>query len=140
MVLLAVEVWLLGLSTIVLLALGASATLTGLLSMAGVIPETMTALVASSGVGAGLLTLFLWGPMKRAQNVKREPVNTSSDFIGLEFTLSSPLEKGVPSAVSYSGIQWQLELAPHCQDLSLHIGDKVKVVGVEVGKFIVEEV
>ncbi|SIO33813.1 NfeD family protein [Salinivibrio sp. ES.052] len=140
LLLLAVEVWLLGLSTIVLLATGSAAILVGLLAMVGVLPETVTALFSGTGIGAGLLTLLLWRPLKRLQRGGRRPDNRHSDFIGLTLTLTAPLSREQPSSAKYSGITWQLQLDANAGDIVLQPGEQVRVSGVDVGRFTVEPV
>ncbi|KKA43877.1 activity regulator of membrane protease YbbK [Salinivibrio sp. ML198] len=140
LLLLAVEVWLLGLSTIVLLATGVAAILVGLLAMVGVVPETVTALFSSTGIGAGLLTAMLWRPLKQLQRGGRRPDNRHSDFIGLILTLSEPLSREQPSTIKYSGVTWQLRLSSAAGDCTLLAGEQVKVVGVDVGRFTVEPI
>ncbi|OOF12000.1 activity regulator of membrane protease YbbK [Salinivibrio sp. PR5] len=140
LLLLVVEVWLLGLSTIVLLATGVAAVLAGLLAMLGVLPETVTVMFSATGIGAGLLTAALWQPLKRLQRGARSPDNKHSDFIGLTLTLTEPLTSAHPATIKYSGVAWQLVLSGSCHDASLQAGDKVRVVGVDVGRFTVEPV
>ncbi|MDO6704679.1 MULTISPECIES: NfeD family protein [unclassified Photobacterium] len=137
LILLAVEVWMLGLSTIVLLALGVSAVLTGTLALVGVVPETLTALASVSGIGAGLLTFLLWKPMKRSQRAQRPTQNTSSDFIGLKFRLDAPLSHEQQGTVKYSGISWTLVLSHDYQGDVVEKGQEVEVVAVDVGRFTV---
>ncbi|UTM56670.1 NfeD family protein [Photobacterium sp. CCB-ST2H9] len=138
LLLLAIEVWMLGLSTIVLLALGVSAVLTGTLSLVGVVPETFPALVGVSGIGAGLLTLLLWKPMKNSQQSQRPVNNTSSDFIGLKFRLDAPLSHEQNGTVKYSGISWTLVLSHDYHGNVLEKGQEVEVVAVDVGRFTVK--
>ncbi|OOE99405.1 NfeD family protein [Salinivibrio sp. IB643] len=140
LLLLAAEVWLLGLSTIVLLATGCAAVLVGLLAMIGVLPETVTALFSGTGIGAGLLTLALWRPLKRLQHKERSPDNRHSDFIGLTFVLTAPLSREQLSSAKYSGVTWQLQLSANAGDIILQPGEQVKVIGVDVGRFTVEPV
>ncbi|WP_120511523.1 NfeD family protein [Photobacterium salinisoli] len=140
LILLAVEVWMLGLSTIVLLALGVSAILTGTLALVGVVPETMTALVAVSGIGAGVLTLLLWKPLKRSQKAEKPKQNISSDFIGLTFRLDAALSHEQPGTVKYSGISWKLVLSSDYNGGPVEKGQQVEVVAVDVGRFTVKPV
>ncbi|OAN17754.1 hypothetical protein A3K86_02210 [Photobacterium jeanii] len=138
LIVLSVEAFVLGLSTIALLAVGVAAVIAGALAWIGVIPETWLSLVSTTGIGAGVLTLLLWKPLKRLQNSKVEPNNVHSDFIGLTFTLTAPLSLNAdPVYVKHSGIQWQLLLDPQSEEQTLPQGSQVKVVGVAVGKFTV---
>ncbi|CZF81049.1 hypothetical protein GCE9029_02364 [Grimontia celer] len=140
LILLIIEVWLLGLSTIVLLALGVSAIVTGGLVWAGVFPETLTAVIAGSGIGAGVLTAILWGPLKRSQKGPRREYNIHSDFIGLVFDLEEQLDADHPVTVKYSGVSWKLILGPKHRSNVVPVGGSVKVIAVDVGKFMVEPV
>lgn len=140
LILLIIEVWLLGLSTIVLLALGVSAVATGVLAWAGLIPATVTTLIAVSGIGAGVLTALLWRPLKKTQITKRREFNIHSDLIGLHFELESDLDVSHPATVRYSGVNWKLVLGPQHKSAVLPAGSSVKVIAVDVGKFLVEPV
>ncbi|EOD80999.1 putative activity regulator of membrane protease YbbK [Grimontia indica] len=140
LILLIIEVWLLGLSTIVLLALGVSAIVTGGLVWAGIIPETLTAVIAGSGIGAGVLTAILWRPLKRSQKGPRREYNIHSDFIGLVFDLEEQLDATNPVTVKYSGVNWKLVLGPKHRNEVVPAGGSVKVTAVDVGKFMVEPV
>ncbi|MDO6496676.1 NfeD family protein [Photobacterium sanguinicancri] len=139
LILLSVETLLLGLSTIVLLAVGIAAIITGGLAWAGILPETFLSLVSATGIGAGIITALLWKPLKRLQQSKVEASNVHSDFMGLTFTLSSTLSaQDTPVYVKHSGIQWQLLLDPASHDQVIPAGSTVKVVSVAVGKFTVQ--
>ncbi len=138
LILLIIEVWLLGLSTIVLLALGVAAVITGVLALIGVVPETLTALIATSGIGAGVLTAVLWKPLKKSQKSPRREFNIHSDLIGLEFQLDADMDATHPATVKYSGVSWKLVLAAPHRDAILPAGSMVKVVAVDVGRFTVE--
>ncbi|OEE80083.1 activity regulator of membrane protease YbbK [Enterovibrio norvegicus FF-162] len=140
LVFLIVEVWLLGLSTIVLLALGLSTITTGALVWFGVVPATLTAVIAGSGIGAGVLTVLLWWPMKNMQKTVRREYNIHSDLMGLNFVLEAQLDAANPATVRYSGVNWKLVLGPKHRDAILPVGASVKVVAVDVGKFTVEPV
>ncbi|WP_028021781.1 NfeD family protein [Enterovibrio calviensis] len=140
LVFLIVEVWLLGLSTIVLLALGLSTVTTGVLVWFGVLPATVSGVVAASGIGAGVLTAALWLPMKNSQKTVKREFNIHSDLIGLNFVLDAELDSSHPGTVRYSGVNWKLVLAPNYHQTTLPIGASVKVVAVDVGKFTVEPV
>ncbi len=108
--------------------------------MIGILPETVTTLFSSTGIGAGLLTLVLWRPLKRLQREDRSPDNRHSDFIGLTLTLTSPLSREQLSSAKYSGVTWQLQLGANAGDVLLQPGEQVKVIGVDVGRFTVEPV
>lgn len=139
LILLSVETLILGLSTIVLLAVGVAAVIVGSLAWAGILPETFLSLVSATGISAGLITVLLWKPLKRLQQSKVESSNVHSDFMGLTFTLNSALSaQDNPVYVKHSGIQWQLLLDPTSTEQKLPAGSTVKVVSVAVGKFTVK--
>ncbi|WP_407334260.1 NfeD family protein [Enterovibrio sp. 27052020O] len=140
LVLLIVEVWILGLSTIVLLALGVSTVTTGALVWFGVMPATLTAVIAGSGIGAGVLTVLLWWPMKNMQKTVRREYNIHSDLMGLNFVLDAQLDATNPATVRYSGVNWKLVLGPKYLNATVPAGASVKVVAVDVGRFTVEPV
>lgn len=139
LILLSVETLLLGLSTIVLLAVGIAAIIAGGLAWAGILPETFLSLVSTTGIGAGIITALLWKPLKRLQQNKVEANNVHSDFMGLTFILSATLSaQDAPVYVKHSGIQWQLLLDPKSHDQVIPAGSTVKVISVAVGKFTVQ--
>lgn len=137
LIFLMVDVWILGLSTVVLLALGTSTIITAFFIWLGLLPASLTTVIGFSGVGAGVLTYLLWAPLKRMDHNKRKEYNIHSDFIGLTFVLSSKFDAKHPASVKYSGVNWRLVLAQSHAKNYLNIGDVVKVVGVDVGQFIV---
>lgn len=137
LILLTIEVWVLGLSTIVLLALGVSAILSGILALLNILPTTAVSMISATGLGAGLLTVLLWGPLKRTQRDKKKKQNTHSDFIGLTFVLDEVLSKSNTVSVKYSGVTWALKLSAESPRDSLETGENVVVVAVDVGNFTV---
>lgn len=140
LILLIVEVWLLGLSTIVLLALGVSAVVTGGLVWLGILPDTLTVVIAGSGIGAGVLTAILWRPLKKSQKGVRREYNIHSDLIGLHFELDQELDANNPAIVKYSGVNWKLVLGAAHREAVVPAGASVKVIAVDVGRFTVEPV
>ncbi len=137
LLLLAIEIWILGLSTIVLLALGVSAIIIGAIASLW-IPMSVPVLIGLSGIGAGLLTALLWRPLKKIQQASPPQQNIVSDFVGLTFVLDSDLSMKTPSVVHYSGIRWQLKLAHEEASLTLKKGTSITVIAVDVGTFIVQ--
>ena len=122
-----IEVTVLGLSTIILLFLGLSLLTSGLLMVAGVLPETITAALWSNTIITAVLALLLWKPMKRMQeNVDSKQIN--SDFADLTFVLAEDVSDKEITTHQYSGISWQLKST---QPISA--GTKVIVVKKEVG-------
>ncbi|AYM88472.1 activity regulator of membrane protease YbbK [Pseudoalteromonas agarivorans] len=122
-----IEVTVLGLSTIILLFLGLSLLTSGLLMVAGVLPETITAALWSNTIITAVLALLLWKPMKRMQeNVDSKQIN--SDFADLTFVLAKDVSDKEITTHQYSGISWQLKST---QPISA--GTKVVVVKKEVG-------
>ncbi|MDH5324691.1 MAG: NfeD family protein [Gammaproteobacteria bacterium] len=133
--LLAVEVLITGFSTIVLLFAGLGAVATGLLIMAGILPQTWLAGIATFGISTGVLSALLWGPMKRFQD-KSEPQNKqSSDFVGLEFVCNSDISLTQPGSHKYSGITWKVEIDTDTGLDQIANGTPVVVSEVNVGLF-----
>ena len=83
--------------------------------------------------------MLLWKPLKRYQDVDRPRSGHSSDFIGLEFSLSSVLDPATHSSHDYSGVSWRVELAAEEGDKALAPGDKVKVVALHPGVMVVAQ-
>jgi hypothetical protein len=137
LILLAIEIWVLGLSTIVLLALGLGCIITGLLAHLTIFPIDPIWLTSLSALNALILLLILWKPLKKWQQPKTQKTNQYSDFIGLTFILESELTFQQPSQIRYSGILWKLILSSKEKEETYPIGTKVTVIGVDVGQFTV---
>lgn len=131
------EIWVLGLSTILLFASGVSTIATAFLIYTGLLPASLTTVFIFSGVGAGILTCILWTPLKLMQVNESRDYNIYNEFIGLKFLLTSKFDETHPVALRYSGVSWLLVLAPGHAKSVVDIGDTVKVIGVEAGQFIV---
>ncbi len=137
LILLAIEIWVLGLSTIVLLALGLGCIITGLVAHLSFFPASPIWLTSVSTINAAILLIILWKPLKKWQQPKDTTTNQYSDFIGLTFILESELTFQQPSQVRYSGVLWKLVLSPKDKEITYPIGTKVTVIGVDVGQFTV---
>ena len=133
--LLVLEALIFGFSTIVFLFAGIGALVTGLLMMAGLLPETWVAGIAGFGICTGLASALLWKPFRALQDRSDASARTHSDFEGLEFRIEQALEPGRPGRYRYSGIEWKLEIDDSCGVVSIPAGSKVRVVAVEVGRF-----
>ena len=88
---LAVEALLFGFSTIVLLFAGLGALVTGLLMMAGILPQTWIAGTSCFGITAGIAGALLWKPMQKMQDSHVPVTKQNSDFIGLQFVLAQDI-------------------------------------------------
>lgn len=136
-VFLMLEIWILGLSTILLLTFGISTLTTAFFMRIGLIPDSLTMVVSFSCIGSIILNYFSWTLLTRMQVGESRDFNIHSDFIGLTFLVSSQLDVNHPVLVKYSGINWKLVFAPSYLDSVVYAGDAVKVIGVDVGRFIV---
>lgn len=136
--LLAAEVLLFGFTTIVFLFAGLGALATGLLMMAGILPESWIAGISCFGIATGLSSALLWKPLKNMQNSAAQPNKTHSDFVGLEFVLQQDITSVNPGQYRYSGIDWVVELDSSSQFQQLKKGDKVRVTALDVGVFKVD--
>lgn len=134
-ILMVIEFAVLGLATMVLLFIGIGALITGVLMMAGILPETWTAGLASAGLFSGIATAVLWKPMKGIQGQREPAPDRSSDLIGLEFALQQNITVQHPGSYSYSGIDWRLEIDPGAGIDSISAGNRVRVISVDVGVF-----
>jgi inner membrane protein len=137
---LAAEVLLFGFTTIILLFAGLGALVTGLLMMAGVLPETWTAGVACLGISAGLIGTLLWLPLRKMQDAQSPVSKQTSDFIGLEFTLMQEVSSIAPGKHRYSGVDWKVELDHGAGVDSIAAGQRVAVTSVDAGLFRVKPV
>ncbi len=124
----------------VFLFAGIGAVISGLLMMFGILPETWIAGIASTGIASGLSVAILWKPLKRLQGSKAPEKDNSSDLVGHEFELSSPLSETTDSKTAYSGVTWKVELDPSSVKSSIDAGERVVVSSVEVGVFKVKAV
>lgn len=133
--LLAIEVLVMGMASGVLLFAGLGALATGLLILAGLLPETWVAGIASLGISSAIITALLWKPLRRLQGGHAPGRDTSSDLIGLEFVAEqdiTPLQSG---AQRYSGIQWRVEMDKDAGVERIAAGQRVVVTSVDVGVF-----
>ena len=138
--LLAAEVLLFGFTTIIFLFAGLGAIASGLLMSAGLIPETWIAGTASFGIATGICSALLWKPLMAMQNKSVPPQKPSSDIIGLEFVLMGDINVTSPGVHRYSGVDWKVEIDSSSESSELSKGDRVRVVGVEVGLLSVSKV
>ncbi|MFC3096064.1 NfeD family protein [Alteromonas sediminis] len=134
LIILAVEILLLGLSTFVLTFFGLSLLITGVLVMADGISPTLMAATTSVAVLSALLAIVLWKPMKSLQN-KTERKQAQSDLIGYRFELDSTLSPTKPGSVTYSGITWKV-----VSDSMIPAGTEVETIEVKVGQWKVKAV
>lgn len=129
----AAEVLVFGFTTIIFLFAGLGALSSGLLMMAGILPETWVAGTACFGISTGVCATLLWKPMQKLQNAAEPQQKQSNDFDGMEFVLSSAISTTSPGKYRYSGIDWKVEIDSSSELDSLNEGDRVVVVSAEVG-------
>ena len=132
-----VELLVLGMSTIILFMLGIGALATGTLMYMGVLGEGWLLGTAVTGIIAFAAGVLLWKPLKRYQEAEVPRSGESSDFLGMEFTLSSLLDVENTSTHQFSGVSWRVELAREDQEKSLAAGDRVRVVALYPGILVV---
>ena len=132
-----VELLVLGMSTIILFMLGIGALATGTLMYMGILGEGWLLGTAVTGIIAFAAGVLLWKPLKRYQEAEAPRSGESSDFLGMEFTLSSLLDVENTSTHQFSGVSWRVELAREDQDKSLAAGDRVRVVALHPGILVV---
>ncbi|MCP4077700.1 MAG: NfeD family protein [Gammaproteobacteria bacterium] len=131
--LLAIEVLLLGFSTIIFLFAGLAAICTGLLMMTGLLPESWTAGIACFGITTGVISALLWRFLKKMQDKSEADQKPQSDFVGLEFVLAGDVSTTEPGNYRYSGIDWKVEVDRDSDSNAFEKGQRVKVVSVDVG-------
>jgi len=135
-----VELLVLGMSTIILFMLGIGALATGTLMYLGILGEGWLLGTAVTGIIAFAAGVLLWKPLKRYQEAEAPRSGESSDFLGMEFTLSSLLDVENTSTHQFSGVSWRVELAREDQDKSLAAGDRVRVVALHPGILVVSAI
>lgn len=132
-VLLIVEMMVLGFSTFILLFLGISFLLTGLIMTIGVVPETVISALWVNSILTTLIAIVLWKPLKRMQKHEGKPGEIKSDFIGQELMLESDVDLGGKTEYLYSGVSWKLK-----SNNPIAKGSHVRVTKAEVGVLWVE--
>ena len=124
-----------GLTTGVLLFGGLGGLIAGLLMLAGVLPETWTAGVASAGISSGIITALLWKPLRKLQGGRESEKDNSSDLIGYEFVIEQDVDLLNPGSKRYSGIVWRVEIARDAGVKEISAGERVTVSSVDAGVF-----
>ena len=138
--LLAIEVLVMGFTTLFLFFLGLGAMITGFLMMVGILPHTWLAGVASFGICSGIIATLLWNTLHRMQGGKTPKKDVSSDFTGLEFNLEKEVSTTAPGVIRYSGVNWKVEIDKDAGVQTIAAGQRVVVSSVEVGLFKVKPV
>lgn len=122
-----IEVAVLGLSTFILLFLGISLFISGLLMSMAVLPDSLTTALWSNTVLTAVLAITLWKPLKRMQeNVDTKQIK--SDFAELVFILNDDVTEEGLTSYQYSGISWKLK-----SEQPINAGTEVRVTKKEVG-------
>ncbi|MDH5445668.1 MAG: NfeD family protein [Gammaproteobacteria bacterium] len=139
-ILLALEVLVMGFSTLVMFFAGLGAVTTGVLMQFGLIPTGWISGIASFGIFTGAYGVLLWKPFQRIQaNSTPQQVQTS-DLIGLEFVLEQDISLTQPGSTKYSGITWKVELDRDAGMDSLPSATRVVVCSLDAGIFRVKPV
>ncbi len=129
-----------GLTTGILLFGGLGALVTGVLMLLGVLPETWTVGVASTGILSGVIAMLLWKQLRKLQGDREPTKDNSSDLVGYEFIVEQDITTLNPGTTQYSGIQWKVEIDKDAGVESISAGNRVAVVSVDVAKFRVKPV
>ncbi len=103
-----VEIAVLGFATFVLLFLGISLVLSGLLMQIGLLPDTLVTALWSNVVLTGLSAAVLWKPLNKLQQEKT-PQAVKSDFSNRQFVLEEDVDPRGLAEHSYSGVVWKLK-------------------------------
>lgn len=139
-ILLGLEILVFGFTTIIMFFTGLGAITTGLLMTTGVLDVTWTAGIACFGISSGVYSILLWKPFQRIQNNTTVEKTESSDMIGLEFVIEDDITSLKAGLTKYSGIEWKVEIDKSAGVDNLSKGQRVAVVGVDVGIFRVKSV
>lgn len=123
-----IEAAVLGFATFVLLFLGASLVISGLLMYAGLVPETLVAAFWSNALLTTALALVLWKPLRKLQNQRAATQPLDNDFTRHEFVLEQDADIQGKTEHQYSGVRWKVKSAQ-----PLPAGTLVEVVKAEVG-------
>ena len=134
------EIFLLGMGTIVFLFLGVSFVLVG-----GIIHYQYAVVYDTFGnitwilslivvmVMTVILSYIFWRPLKRFQSAHTFDKETSSDFVGHVFVLPDSLTKEHKVTYRFFGVDWHI-LPEDSHMQKLNKGQQVKVVRVSPGK------
>jgi len=135
LILLAVEILVMGFTTMVLIFAGLGAIATGALMLIGVLPHTWAAGLAGFGIASGVVGVLLWKPFRRLQVSSASDRHSGGDFIGLEFVIVQAISSSLHGSYRYSGINWRVEIDASSDARELAAGTRVRVVAVDVGVF-----
>ena len=122
-----------------LLSLGIASFLAAALLALGVLPDTWPAMLSALAVSTLLLALLLWKPLRKLQhgNQKQQENPAISDFVGSRLILTENASKTASSTIQFSGVSWQLKLAPDCPVDTLAAGTEVQISSAAVGVLLV---
>jgi membrane protein implicated in regulation of membrane protease activity len=136
LVLLGVDIFIIGLSPVMFVALGALA--------AGVILYVTgwrVSLVGAAALWAVIslvITAVGWRPLRRFQSADVQE-DESSDLIGRELVATHEVTKA-GGVVHWSGVEWQAQLSDDAAVDALHAGERARVVKVKNLALILEPV
>ncbi len=131
---LAIEVGVLGFSIMILFFIGLGCLATGLLMLAGVIPQTLASALLGSGIMSLIAAAGLWKPLKNMQN-STDSKSVTSDLIGHKFKIDSDISSATPGEARFSGITWKV-----IADSDISAGTEVEVKHTAVGVLTVQAV
>lgn len=122
-----------------LLSLGIASFLVAALLAFGVLPASWPAMLSALAISTLLLALLLWKPLRKLQHGKQKQQESSaiSDFVGTRLTLTETASKTSSATVQFSGVSWQLKLAPDCPAETLPAGTEVQISSATVGLLLV---
>lgn len=134
-VFLIVEMLVLGFSTFILVFLGLSFLISGLVMSAGFVSESVISALWLNSILTTAIAMLLWKPLKRMQQHKGEPSEIQSDFIGQELMLEDDVDLNGKTQYLYSGVYWKLK-----SKTPLAKGCHVRVTKADVGVLWVEPI
>lgn len=122
-----------------LLSLGIASFLAATLLALGLLPDSWPAMLSALAVSTLLLAVLLWKPLRKLQHGKDKQQESSaiSDFVGTRLTLTEAASKTSCATVQFSGVSWQLKLAPDCPADTLAAGTEVQISSATVGLLLV---
>lgn len=122
-----------------LLALAVASFISAGLLALGWLPAELAWLLPTLAVGTLLLAAVLYKPLRRLQqpSLRLQEDPAISDFVGTPLVLQADLQLGQLSHTDFSGVRWQLQLAPDSQHNFLPAGTRVVIVSAHVGKLTV---
>ncbi len=130
-----------GLGSFVLVFIGISMILTGVLTFLGLVPDTWEAQVMSSSLLTIAVAVVGWKPLKRLQAPSQSVDEQPNIDGGMRFFLNADITIASPGEHEYSGVTWKVKIDRRNETRErIEKGEEVVVTKSEVGALLVKSV